>query len=353
MEKKIVIADMDEEYLSLLEYKIVEEWEEKAEIEMITDEKYCREFFSQPRDIFFLVMDERLYDENVRKQNCRHIFLLIEDKDAPVPEAETMANVRRMFKYSSLKELYLEMMKSVRTPERGSRAEYTKLYAVYSPAGGTGKTLTALGICQRLSEIGKRVLYLNTETLPDFEEYLEENKDGSHDYAGNAFGYALAGKSRDIMQELFQAVGRDDFDYVKPFPRMLLSYQIAPDAYPFFVRLIRESGMYDVLVLELPQELTREDIHYFGQADKVVLSCTQRKGFVYRLEKLLDSVTLTEDRTVLVCNRFREDRRDYLRESSRCLPYVVSEYVQERDKELTWAQVREGVSYQMTAYTLE
>lgn len=58
MEKKlIVVVDTDEEYLSALEYKLLEEWEEKADIEIITQLKYFQEFFGKPRNIFLLVIN--------------------------------------------------------------------------------------------------------------------------------------------------------------------------------------------------------------------------------------------------------------------------------------------------------
>ena len=60
---KIVVADTDEEYLAPLEYKLAEEWKDKGDIEVITSLKYFNEYFSQPRDIFILIINEYLYSE--------------------------------------------------------------------------------------------------------------------------------------------------------------------------------------------------------------------------------------------------------------------------------------------------
>ena len=81
MEKKlIVVVDTDEEYLSALEYKLLEEWEEKADIEIITQLKYFHEFFGKPRNIFLLVINELLFNQKIQKQNCSHILLLSEEE---------------------------------------------------------------------------------------------------------------------------------------------------------------------------------------------------------------------------------------------------------------------------------
>ena len=76
----IVVVDTDEEYLAPLEYKRLEEWEEKADIEIITQLKYFNEFFSQPRSIFMLIINEFLYNEKIQKQNCSHVFVLRENE---------------------------------------------------------------------------------------------------------------------------------------------------------------------------------------------------------------------------------------------------------------------------------
>lgn len=47
----MVIADTDEEYISALEYKLIEEWGETVEIHVISQLKYFNEFLVS-REVF-------------------------------------------------------------------------------------------------------------------------------------------------------------------------------------------------------------------------------------------------------------------------------------------------------------
>ena len=66
----IILADTDEKFLTPLELKFVEELDEDADIELITDSSYFNEYFSSPQSANVLVVSEDLYPNNLQK----HIF---------------------------------------------------------------------------------------------------------------------------------------------------------------------------------------------------------------------------------------------------------------------------------------
>lgn len=348
MDKKlIVIVDTDDEYLAPLEYKLLEEWEDKADIEVITQLKYFNDFFSQPRNIYILVINEFLYNEKIQKQNCRHIFLLRENETGDYTGALDK-KVHAVYKYSSMKEIYADIMKYIRVNTEEVPVEYTRLYMTYSSSGGSGKTIGSLGICSALSDLGKKVLYINTETYQDFAFYLEDKK-----YVGSSFGYALATGSYDLGKKIVYELGNEEFDYLRPFDRAPLSYQITEDKYIELIRQIREMKKYDVIVLETSRELTREKLTLLDQADKIINICLQTEDAVYKNEKLLTNMHGIKDKWLFVCNRYKHEEENYLANQISLGMYTITEYINEQEFSINLATVRKLGLFDTTAYLLD
>lgn len=348
MERKlIVIVDTDEEYLAPLEYKIIEEWEDKAEIEVITQLKYFNEFFSQPRNIFLLVIHEFLYNDKIQKQNCRHVFVL-QEEEPDTYSAFADKKIRSLYKYSSIKELYAEVVKEIRVNVEQMPVEHTHLYTVYSVCGGSGKTIGGLGICSALSDLGKRVLYINTESYQDFHFYLEDKN-----YASPTFGYALAARERNLAHQMISELGHEEFDFLRPFEKTPLSYQITEECYLDLVEQVRERKKYDAIVLEMSRELTRDKLRLMEQADKVINICMQTEDAAYKNEKFLANINWKEERWVFVCNRYRKEEENHLSNQVSLGLYAITEYIEEQDLPMTLETVRKKGIFDTTAYLLD
>lgn len=348
MEKRlIVIVDTDEEYLAPLEYKLLEEWEEKADIEVITQLKYFNEFFSQPRNIFLLVINEFLYNEKIQKQNCSHVFVLRENETEDFWKTDDKKK-RSLYKYSSLKEIYGEIMKNIRVHAEQMPVEQTRLYVVYASCGGSGKTIASLGISNALSDLGKRVLYINMESFQDFNFYLEDKS-----YALPSFSYALAIGERDIAARMLPELGKEEFEFLKPFEKSPLSYQIQEENYINLVDRIKSLKKYDAIVLEVSRDITKGKLQVMEKADKIINICTQTEDSAYKIEKLLTNIKWREEQWVFICNRYRKEEENYLSNQVSLGMYTVTEYVEERDMPLTLEMVRRQGIFDRTAYLLD
>ncbi|MBO5460390.1 MAG: hypothetical protein J5983_01160 [Ruminococcus sp.] len=347
MEKKlIVIVDTDEEYLAPLEYKLLEEWEDKAEIEVITQLKYFNDFFSQPRNIFLLIVNEFLYNEKIQRQNCRHVFVLQEEQETYSGILDK--KVRALYKYSSMKEIYAEIMKNVRVNMEVLPVEYTKLYVMYSTCGGSGKTIGGLGLCSALSDLGKRVLYINAEVFQDFNFYLEDKK-----YASPSFGYALATGEKDLAQRILFETGNEEFDFLRPFEKAPISYQISEQNYLELVRQVREQKKYNVIVLEMSRELTKEKLKLMEYADKIINICMQTEDASFKNERLMSNIHGKEDKWVFVCNRYKKEQENYLGNQISLGMYSITEYIEEQEFSLTLDDIRKKGFFDTTAYLLD
>ena len=349
MDKKLVVlADTDEEYLSVLEYKIVEEMGDRAEIEVITQLNYFREYFSQPREIFLLIINEVLYgyEERIQKQNVHYTFLLSEDEENEnLPP--TRGKCRKICKYSSIREIYRQIEKDTGSAIFSRPSVQTQLLAACSVCGGSGKTLLTLGLCQELADMGKQVLYISCEMLQDYGCYLEEDDRMDPDFA-----YSMAVQDPRVETDLSRQTGLRGFEYLKPMAKLSLSYQMSGEAYLALVQRLQASRRYDVIVLELPRELDMGDMRILEQADRVLMICQQHRRAGENLKNFLSSIILPEEKYLFVSNRFREDMPDFLEEIPAVGRCSVSSVIPEFESELTLETVREKGLLKAVAYVL-
>lgn len=348
MEKKlIVVVDTDDEYLAPLEYKLVEDWEDRADIEIITQLKYFNDFFSQPRNIFLLIVNELLYNEKIQKQNCRHVFVLREDEQDSYLAARDK-KVSSLYKYSSIKEIYAEIMKEIRVNMEQLPVDHTKLYTVYSVCGGSGKTIAALGICSALSDFGKNVLYISTETYQDFTFYLQDKK-----YASPSFCYALATGDRDMVARMLTELGNEEFHFLRPLEKTPISYRITDESYLELVKQVAELKKYDAIVLEMSRELTRGKLKLMEQSDKVINICMQTEDGAYKIEKLLQNMNWKEEQWLFVCNRYKKNEENYLSNQVSLGMYSITEYIEEQEMPLSLETIRKEGMFDTTVYLLD
>ena len=339
--------DTDEEYLSALEYRLVEDWADKAEIEVITQLKYFNEFFSQPRNIYLLVINEFLYSEKIQKQNCRHVFILKEDEENNLL-IRADKKIRSLYKYSSMKEIYAEIKKDMRVNMEQTPVERTRLYVMYSVCGGSGKTISGLGISSALSDLGKRVLYINSETYQDFGFYLDDKN-----FASSSLGYAMATGEENLISRMLIELGNEEFDFLRPFEKTPLAYQIEEENYLRLIRKIKELKKYDAIVLEISRDLTKNKLSLLAEADKIIHICLQTEDCAYKMEKLLSNIRGGNEQWIHVCNRYKANEENYLANQVSLGMYTITEYVEEQELPLDLNMIRKKGLYDTTAYLLD
>lgn len=323
--KLIVIADTDKDYLAALELKIAEKWADDAQIEVITQLKYFNEFFGRPRDIYLLVIHELLYTDKVKKQNIRHSFVLTEEeKENPV---HGESKVSCIYKYLSIQAICQQLFKTVYIDKPDRTIEKTKLFTVYAAGGGCGKTFAALGIAAALGRMGRRVLYVNIETIQDFAMYMENKS-----YAGASAGYAVAARKDNVAHCLMQETQTGIFDYIKPFEKSPLAYQMTEDTWLEAIQKLCHTRFYDALIVDASREITREKIRLFDMSDKIITVCMQTEASFYQTERFLENMVRENEKWIFICGRYREKEENVLKERKLCGEYSMTEYIPEIQK---------------------
>ncbi len=324
MALSIVVADKDEKYLGPLELKFAEEFGEKADITVITDENYLKTYFSTPQNIDLLLINEELYSDEYEKQNIRNVFLLCESESKG--ETENIF-LKSIYKYTSIKKIFNDVvsnmssnvLKSIGNSEEGA----SQVIMIYSPSGGTGKTFVSLGIATALAECNKRVLFISTEILQNFNYILNSNE-----YLNNGFEQCLSSHNEDILKYFNNSIGRNVFDYLLPFRQATSSYNIQMDDYRYLIEELKASKEYDFIVLDTSSELTNDKTKMMSYSNKVITVTMQNEETTTKLESLLVNIDCSnKNKFIFVCNNYIDDEVNHLIRNNFTNKITISEYI--------------------------
>ncbi len=304
MEKvRILFAESDEKYIYSIICKILAEQGEAVSVECITDRAYLESASREPIKCDILVAKEEWYNAYLQKQNIGQIFLLCEGYGGDVAPG-----ARRINKYSSIKEIYLHI-----TAEMGAgkklpgREKGTVLYAVHSAVGGCGKTTMALGLCCALKKYGSRVLYVNMESIQNFN-YLLENQEYMD----------LGGWNRGIANGLETVARIQEFEYVPPLKQSALLNGISYAGLIEALGRTRDRRIYDYIVAELPLEPDAERLQLLNMADKVLFITKQDALSVWKTERFLENIDDSDrSRFLTVCNLYSDKRENQITRSAK------------------------------------
>jgi signal recognition particle GTPase len=171
---RVVIADTDENYIQSIELKFIEDFFDKVQLEIITDQEYFERLFMTPQSADILIVSEDLYEISLQKHNIKNIFVMTEQHEEDQTEE---LNITKIFKYSSIKGIFNEILgqsaKDLKLAEE-ARTE-PQIVVVTSAAGGVGKTTVAMGMCACLSQNYKKVLYINASNLQFFQYMMKDS----------------------------------------------------------------------------------------------------------------------------------------------------------------------------------
>ncbi|MDE7222766.1 MAG: AAA family ATPase [Acetatifactor sp.] len=308
--RKFIFAESEEAYIYSIICKFIEEQGENICIECITDEEYLKSICQEPVKCDVLVMKEEWYYAYFLKQNIETVFLLCENVSG-----ENTSEIHQIYKYSSVKEIYLNIVSGMHLEKKiAPRDKRTILYAVHSAVGGSGKTTLALGLCCALKKYSSRVLYLNLESIQNFN-YLMDNREYMEYSQWN----------QNISQGLEAIARTQGFEYVPPLKQSALLNGISYSRLLNITEQTKSRNIYDYIVVELPLDLDMERLPLLNTADKVIFVTRQDALSVWKTERFLENIDYSDwDRFLLVCNFYSEKSENCIMHSRKL---SVSEHI--------------------------
>lgn len=316
----IILADTDEKFLTPLELKFVEELDEDADIEIITDSSYFNEYFLSPKSANVLVVSEDLYTSDLQKHNINKIFVLTENIDEGGTED---LGVTKIFKYTSPKEIYKEVISLGLIDSNTATEKETVIALVYSASGGVGKSTLALGISSALAKSFNKVLYINAQRINSFQNRLS-NPSSIPNSAVSEFTNA----SGNLFGRISHIIRNEGFDYLPPFSMALPSIGLDFAIYAEIAKSAKASKKYDVIIIDTDCVFDKEKADLITLSDKVIIVLEQTKNSVFSTNMLLKNISCNDNEKYhFVCNNFNDKESNAIFSSN----YVVNEYVRHFD----------------------
>ena len=199
---KLLIATFDNEYAGHLSDSISEHHADAIEVSVCGTPDRLRELLTVRK--FDAALLEAPFIEGTDLSSIHlPILLWAEDEDA----AKVPGEIKRLRKYQRISTVVasvLEHYAKVTPDGHGSDSAKAQITAVWSPAGGVGKTTVALACAARKASDGKQALYLNLESFSSIPTYFAE--------AGKSISavFELLENRVGNVQTLIRAIRRQD-----------------------------------------------------------------------------------------------------------------------------------------------
>lgn len=267
MNISIAIADTNRDYLERLG-AVLQEYEDLSVSIFTSAEILERTLQSKRFDI--VLFDPDLSDAKIAFYNTK-LAICLYSEDAR--NTALYSECSKVIKFQRISKLYKDIIKEYAdkagyVPDFDS-SQNTKMIAVYSPIGGSGKTTIALTLASMFSSLGENVMFLNMEQLDSAScvNVHVEDADGitvlleSLDENTN-FGLKLKG----ITQK-----GLNGMSYIEGFERIVDFNSISKEEVQTVLEKIIRYGNYDVVIVDMESRLDDIGQAVFEQADKIIV----------------------------------------------------------------------------------
>lgn len=344
---RIVIADVDYDYIIRLQQKFITEFLDKIELEVVTDCDYFQELFSVHQKIDVLLVGQIMYDTLlVKKHNVANVFLLSEKEDCD--SEDISASV--IYKYSSIKEIYNEIIGSSRCfmSFATESIKNPEIICVTSAKGGIGKTTIAMGLSACLSKSHKRVLFIDAQDIQAFQYYLSNN---SKITGSEIYSELLKTDGRNYLA-LKHMIRSELFSYVPPFKAALSSLGLNKHLYSKLAMEAKKSGDYDYVIIDTDNVFDNTKAQLLSIADRVIFITKQDDISVEITNNYLSNINgINKDKYLFVCNDFVDEKDNALISFGKDTLFSVSEYIRHLDdKDMTKEKMYENKDFQKIAY---
>ena len=325
MEKpRVIIADTDINYIVPLQLKFIRDYFDKIDIEIITDKEYFNWLFEKPQSADILIISEDMYTSYLQKHNISNIFLMVEQNDEG---ATGELHVNRLFKYSSIKEIFNEIIgQSAGVLNVGNNVvKESQIVLVTSANGGAGKTTLSMGMAACLSQNHKKVLYINASNLQMFQ-YMLDNKTAisSQDVYSK-----LMNPMENIYSDIKHVIRYEQFYYFPAFKAALISIGIDFSIYGKIAMSAKNSKEYDFIIIDAESSFNDDMAQIYDIADKIVVVTGQDANSVNATNILLSNLNgVGSDRYIFICNKFNKEDYNALISPGFSVKFNVNEYVE-------------------------
>lgn len=289
---KIVIADADKDYLDSLADYLISCHSESFKITAFSSADSLKEYLLGPGQNQDIILAGPGFYEMIKDQLEGPVVLL-----SPLRALDGEYQEKRIFKYQTgemIVNALLQFMSKERSGDKAAASgRKTKIIAVYSPLGGSGKTTVALGASILSSWGGMKVFYLNLESISSTRFILA----GNNEQGLSHVLYYVKESKDNLLQKLERAKCIDPLykiHYYLPTVSILdLTEDMAEEIRTLLVCL-KGSGQYDSIFIDLDSCLNSNNLSVLEEADEILIVAVQSPLSGERLEFMEKQLQLLE-----------------------------------------------------------
>lgn len=297
MKIQILIGVDDADYLDHLSRVLSQRYADEFEVSACSAKERLEKLMSQRR-FRIALLSPALVDDTVRKNI--ELPLLLWDGEQQLPSAaEGLKRLRKYQRISMITRGILEQYAGISGRSSAEKSLLGHITAVWSPAGGSGKTTVAMACAARRVSQGKKTIYLDLEHFSSTKVYFRETGK-SISAVFEKLDEDVAVLLRSIQQE---DVGSGIWYYCQPANYDDMNILTPED----LAALVGGSGACaDELVIDLPSVCDEKVQRLLELADCVLVVADQTPTARAKLEQFLTQHSVYRDiaeKTKLVSNK--------------------------------------------------
>lgn len=266
MNISIAIADANTEYVDRLS-EVLQQYNDLSIFIYTNVEKLEEAIVKKHFDV--VLFDADFCDRRIAFLDTKLPICFFNEESANLSLYLDIAKVR---KYQRISNIYKDIVRLYADKAGISsgidQSQNTKILAVYSPIGGSGKTTVALSAALKLMDKGNQVLFLSAEQLsssahlnPHIEEGITALLSCMNDKNVN-FELKLKGLVKMGVRGLL---------YVEGFNRIVDYLDVKPEEMLQFFEMIKKIGSYNMLVIDMGTAIDGIAKAIFDLADSILV----------------------------------------------------------------------------------
>lgn len=289
IKKKLILADCDEMYLNSLSNYFMEK-APQLELNIFTRKDLLYQYLDKNHENKVLIVDEFFAGTELSERAGEAVKLVLSTTMTPVEGFEVVKKYQKA--ETLLSEILLKYAENTGSVEAIRGGSHTRLAAFYSPAGGTGKTVLALGMAAACAQAGIKTFYLNLEEVDSVWDILEPS-------AGSLSDIFLALKTKGMNAGLKlascvrqESIGR--FFYITGVESVSEYGEIDGQDVVRLLGAITGLAEYDLVILDTASGLSERTLKTLECADQIFTPVLSDCGVISKMQRFLREETLHE-----------------------------------------------------------
>lgn len=319
----IAIVDENKFYTKALSEYLQNEYGQVFDVSCFTSVESLKQYLNSGCDTDIMLIDWKLYEEALRAYKINSILILSENS-----LENDINGIKTLYKYQRADLLAKQILQSLdsvkgKTFKLNNQQKTAKLIAVYSAAGGAGKSTIVYNLGRQYAVLGKKALLLSMEAYSAMPMFAGEQKNHGLSY----LLYLVKTKSDNLQIKLDTLIEKDSDTEMYFLPRGCNSIEykdIDASDMTSLMEILRSQSGCDAVLLDMDSSINEIVLSIFKHSDLIInviaddsTSKAKNDSFVRQLEVIGNSLNINlADKMINVNNKIRSQSEDNIADNN-------------------------------------